>query len=82
MGRWWSAVPRESWPQAHVSSILADCEGEWGDRRQELIFIGANLDEREIVSALDACLATDAELAELEKACVGAPPRLEQTSGS
>ena len=72
MGRWWAAVPRSSWPEAHVGSILADCEGEWGDRRQELIFIGANLAEAEIIAALDACLATDAELSELGKAR-GAP---------
>ena len=43
MGRWWAAVDRAKWPEAHIASILADCEDEWGDRRQELVFIGANL---------------------------------------
>ena len=66
MGRWWSAVDRASWPEAHVGSILADCEGDWGDRRQELVFIGANMDQAKIVEALDACLATDEEMEEIE----------------
>ena len=65
MGKWWASVARSKWPEAHVSTILADCEGDWGDRRQELVFIGANMDRAGIISALDACLATDEEMAEI-----------------
>ena len=67
MGKWWASVDRTLWPEAHVGSILADCEGEWGDRRQELVFIGANMDQGAIVDALDACLATDEEMAAMAK---------------
>ena len=65
LGRWWAAVPRAEWPEAHTASIMEDFDpdSEAGDRRQEIVFIGAGLDEAKIGEALDACLLTDEEMA-------------------
>ena len=67
MGRWWVSVPKESWPEAHTASIMADFDGDDGDRRQELVFIGPDLSEASISQALDACLLTDAEWADAKQ---------------
>jgi G3E family GTPase len=74
LGKWWAAVDRSLWPAAHEASILADCDGEWGDRRQELVFIGAGMDQQAITDALDACLANDAEMDAMRAAAEAAKP--------
>ena len=58
MGFWWAAVPRARWPEADVfAERMQDVWSEvWGDRRQELVFIGSGLDRDAITAALDACL--------------------------
>ncbi|MGO7089144.1 GTP-binding protein [Rhizobium leguminosarum] len=64
MGLWWAAVPREQWPEepAFMRAIGPYLDPVWGDRRQEIVFIGADpMDETWIRKELDACLIrTDA----------------------
>jgi G3E family GTPase len=64
-GLWWSAVNRADWPKDPdlLADINAKMEAEFGDRRQELVFIGIDLDEGRLRGRLDACLLTDAEMA-------------------
>lgn len=59
-GRWWAATPRESWPKepAAIDRITRHWMPAFGDRRQELVFIGTSLDQKAITAALDAALAT------------------------
>ncbi len=62
MGFWWAAVPRSRWPDhPEWQAILnRNWHSVWGDRRQELVFIGTGLDEAAIRAALDLCLIGDA----------------------
>ncbi|WP_336811243.1 zinc metallochaperone GTPase ZigA [Bosea sp. MMO-172] len=62
MGFWWAAVPRSRWPDhSEWQAILnRNWHSVWGDRRQELVFIGTELDEAAIRAALDLCLVGDA----------------------
>lgn len=58
-GYWWAAMPRERWPNdpEAVSTMRRHWNAVWGDRRQELVFIGGPaMDEAAIRSILDDCL--------------------------
>jgi G3E family GTPase len=58
MGRWWAAVPKHRWPDdgRFEAFVRQHWDPVWGDRRQELVFIGIGMDEAAIRHALDACL--------------------------
>ena len=63
-GMFWSAVPRNRWPDDpdYLASISEQWVEPFGDMRQELVFIGQGLDEERIRQALDACLLSDEQL--------------------
>ena len=57
-GFWWSAVEKAQWPKdpgfrKEIQSLMVE---PYGDRRQELVFIGQNLPEVEMRTALGKCL--------------------------
>jgi len=63
LGTWWAAVPRDRWPE-HDSArryITQHWAEPWGDRRQELVFIGAGIDWAALKARLDACLVAEGE---------------------
>ena len=64
-GLWWAAAPEDEWPEdaSEVAKIRAEFVGTYGDRRQELVFIGDEMDEASIRRILDGCLLTDEEFA-------------------
>lgn len=64
-GRWWRFVPKDQWPQDPESSaaILENWTPSVGDCRQELVFIGQNIDFPQLTAELDACLLNDDEMA-------------------
>ncbi|MFV0332984.1 MAG: GTP-binding protein [Tropicimonas sp.] len=58
LGRWWASVPPERLPrhpdaQAEIARNWAE---PWGDRRQEIVFIGTGLDREAICAKLNAAL--------------------------
>ena len=61
LGGWWASVPRSRWPThpEALSEMRRHWLDPWGDRRQELVFIGAGLDRQAITAALDAALLED-----------------------
>jgi G3E family GTPase len=63
MGRWWAAVPKNRWPDdgTFEEFVIRHWDPVWGDRRQELVFIGIGLDRAAITKALDACLVPGEE---------------------
>ncbi len=63
-GRWWTTVPEEIWPEDELTlqSIRSEFRGPYGDRRQELVIIGKNLDKKAIRKRLDECLLDDTEM--------------------
>ncbi|WWC64496.1 uncharacterized protein I303_107106 [Kwoniella dejecticola CBS 10117] len=70
-GPWMCEVPEDQWPgggdQETIDAIKLDFMGEWGDRRQELVFIGQELDQNLIRKTMDETLLTDDEWAKWEK---------------
>ena len=78
MGRWWATLPEDRYPEDMRASILSDFDGEDGDRRQEIVFIGvgAVAQQAAITEALDACLLTDDEMAAYRAADDDARPEL------
>ncbi|MBB4187173.1 G3E family GTPase [Sinorhizobium terangae] len=57
-GLWWASVPKAHWPRYPQFRELLDrhWSAVWGDRRQELVFIGTGLVEGAIRAALDDCM--------------------------
>jgi G3E family GTPase len=68
-GKWWGTISREQMksyftdPKEYERIIAEDfVSEEFGDRRQELVFIGTGIDETDISDSLDECLCSDTEL--------------------
>lgn len=63
-GFWWAAQPKSRWPDDPEwrAGIARHWQEPWGDRRQEIVFIGIGMDDAALRRDLDACLLDDAEM--------------------
>ena len=67
-GVWWSSMPLQKRIQygsfvENQHLIEKDWHQSFGDRKNEIVIIGQDLDEEKIKAGLNACLATEEELA-------------------
>ena len=84
LGRWWTTLPKENWPEEAKADILSDFDDAnhdesdpsmptVGDRRQEVVFIGPKLNNPSIqqcvCETLDQCLLSDDEWVTYKEKC-------------
>ncbi|QJD95461.1 GTP-binding protein [Mucilaginibacter robiniae] len=66
-GTWWASMPyKERIQYADFINNQHEIEARWsvnfGDRMNELVFIGQNMDKDHVISELQACLISNAEM--------------------
>ena len=63
IGRWWASIPKNQWPDpVAVEEVVKQYwTTEYGDRRQEIVFIGLKdqINTNDIRKKLDECLVKD-----------------------
>jgi G3E family GTPase len=70
VGQWWSAVPRNRWPPVGTPQhhgIEANWAEPYGDRINEVVFIGRQVDRTAVERAFGACQLTVGEIRKGEK---------------
>jgi len=58
LGTWWAALPKDRWPDNESARAYMEDQWQepWGDRRQEIVFIGSGIDWPALKARLDAAL--------------------------
>lgn len=61
LGTWWASVPKDRWPEHQTAQdyMKQHWQEPWGDRRQEIVFIGANINWADLKAQLDAALVSE-----------------------
>lgn len=63
IGSWWADTPKEHWP--HDAALIDQIRAEWdekvGDRKQELVIIGAHMDIKVLQKGFEQALLTEEE---------------------
>lgn len=65
MTPWYATMPEEEWEvedDDEIENIRKKFDGKYGDRRQEIVFIGIGLKKEVMISSLDSCLLDESEM--------------------
>jgi len=64
-GRWWATAPKSMWPDDPTwrRAMAKIWRPQHGDRRQEIVLIGQNMDRKALTAGFDACLVSKAQFA-------------------
>ncbi|MHA7835885.1 MAG: GTP-binding protein [bacterium] len=67
-GQWWASTSGSTWPDCDGARrrLLERWHPLFGDRRQEIAFVGVDLDPEAISLTLDACLLSEEEVLRVE----------------
>jgi G3E family GTPase len=68
-GVWWASKPREEWQHYDIDEDFVESrmDPEWGDRQNELVIIGQDMDRETIEKELNDCLCTASEIEMMRK---------------
>lgn len=85
-GDWWCGLEEEDWPQdpAQRAVIMSDFDAAsaYGDRRQEIVFIGTGMDQVAICAFMDTALLTDEEMTAYSERWAKLPDPVHAAAGS
>lgn len=61
LGHWWATTPKESWPENETARnyMATHWQEPWGDRRQEIVFIGTDINWMDLTAKLDGALVPE-----------------------
>ncbi|MFO0266295.1 MAG: GTP-binding protein [Cyclobacteriaceae bacterium] len=70
-GKWWASVPEADRRKsrdflANQKELQKKWSSDWGDRLNELVFIGQALDEALVTARLQTCLLTESEIVDFK----------------
>ena len=65
-GHWWATIAKEEWPEdeQNLDIIESNWDANTGDARQEIVLIGMEMDEVNIIDKFNHCLLNDEEMAQ------------------
>ena len=71
-GKWYAAVPKEEWPEddALTDQIAQGWDSSYGDRKNEIVFIGQNMDKEKVNKLLNEALLSDEEYCQCQESKV------------